>query len=101
MTPSLGLGPTEPAQSALRPIHTIARDIRATPWMRGSSVSASWARPYLTAMSQLSTISDSFGHDSARTVLLYFLSNVQGFKGLEARKLKNELRAHLGEKPRD
>lgn len=49
-------------------------------------------RPYLNAMAQLNSISDSYGMDSAKSVVLYFLSNATVWKGEVARKVKKELR---------
>ena len=54
------------------------------------------ARPYLQAMSRLNSIDDVYGHDSARDMVLYFLSNAQSWRGETARAIKAELRAMLG-----
>lgn len=53
------------------------------------------AFPYLEAMSTLNSIQDDYYADSARSVVLYFLSNARGFKGEDARRLKDELKALL------
>lgn len=53
------------------------------------------ARPYLWAMSGFSTVDDTFGFDSARSVVLYFLSNASSWRGEVAKRVKAELKAHL------
>ena len=53
------------------------------------------ARPYLWAMGSFSTIDDTFGFDSARSVVLYFLSNASSWRGDVAKRVKLELKAHL------
>ena len=53
------------------------------------------ARPYLWAMGSFSTIDDSFGLDSARSVVLYFLSNASSWRVEVAKRVKLELKAHL------
>lgn len=55
------------------------------------------AVPYLAAMHQLLTVDSMFGADSARTVILYFLSNAQTWRGPVARRIKAELNAMLKE----
>lgn len=71
-----------------RQIHEIAAEIRrdwAKPYFG--------AVPYLDAMRSLSTVEDSFYHDDARSVILYFLSNATTWKGETARRVKAELKA--------
>ena len=51
------------------------------------------ARPYLDAMKTLISIDDSYGADSARSVVLYFLSNASTWRGPVAREVKAELKA--------
>lgn len=53
------------------------------------------ARPYLNAMYSLNTIEDNYGCDSARSIVLYFLSNSQTWKGETARRIKAELKQML------
>jgi hypothetical protein len=55
------------------------------------------AKPYLDAMQQLTTMQDSYGEDSARTVITYFLANAASFRGEDARRLKAELKELLRE----
>lgn len=53
------------------------------------------ARPYLEAMGHLTDMDDMYGADSAKTVVLYFLSNSAQWKGETARAVKAELRRRL------
>lgn len=71
-----------------RPIHTIAAEIKAD-W--GGKINYA-ARPYLAAMHSLNTIKDTYGADSAKLVLLYFLSNASSWKGDTARRIKAEIK---------
>lgn len=72
----------------MRPIYEIAREIRKD-W--GAKVSA-YAKPYLDAMLCLDSINDSYYFDSAKSVVLYFLSNAGTWKGETARRIKAELK---------
>jgi hypothetical protein len=51
------------------------------------------AVPYLGAMRQLESIRDNYGADSAKSIVLYFLSNANGWRGDVARRVKAELKA--------
>ena len=51
-----------------------------------------YALPYLHAMYELESIDDSYGLDSAKSVVLYFLSNATTWKGEKAREIKKELK---------
>jgi hypothetical protein len=70
-----------------RPINEIAAEIRKD-W---KSVSYT-ARPYLDAMDSLKSPRDSFFLDSASSVVAYFLSNAQSWRGDTARRVKKELK---------
>lgn len=74
----------------MRSLHTIAREIRddwVDPYFG--------AIPYLSAMLSLDTIGDRYGHDNARSIVLYFLSNASRWKGPVAQAVKLELRTML------
>lgn len=73
-----------------RPLYHIAADIRKT-WAKPSP----YARPYLDAMQELRTIEDKFYFDDARSIVLYFLSNANTWRGDDAKRIKAELRAML------
>lgn len=53
------------------------------------------AKPYFVAMSQMETVSSPYYDDSGPSVVLYFLSNAQSWKGEVARRVKKELKAML------
>lgn len=52
-----------------------------------------YARPYLDAMHSIQNIDGYYYADTAKSVVLYFLSNAASWKGEEARRIKAELRA--------
>ena len=66
-----------------------------------SEIENSWAnvnyaaRPYLDAMHELTNINDKYMYDSARSVVLYFLSNASTWRGDKAKAIKAELKAML------
>lgn len=78
-----------PASAQKRPLHVIALEIQED-W--GSKVNYA-AVPYLEAMGRLDKITDSFGHDSAKSVVEYFLNNASSWRGDKARTIKAELKA--------
>lgn len=80
-----------PATAEKRPLHEIAKEIRADWTPVGFA-----AKPYLNAMATLSDISESYGADSGKTVVLYFLSNAATWKGETARRVKAELKKLAG-----
>jgi hypothetical protein len=49
------------------------------------------AVPYLRAMRTLDTVNDSYGMDSAKSIVLYFLANASTWRGDKAREIKKEL----------
>lgn len=73
-----------------RPLHVIALEISAT-W----SPCGYAAAPYLEAMHNLTAITDRYGQDDARTVVMYFLSNAKSWRGAPAQRIKAELRSML------
>lgn len=74
--------------SATRSLSTIASEIRRD-WTKVNFA----AKPYLSAMAGLDSINDSYGYDSARSVVLYFLSNASSWRGDNAKRIKAELKA--------
>jgi hypothetical protein len=54
------------------------------------------AKPYLQAMRSLDSASDSFGYDSAKSVVSYFLANASGYRGDTAKAHKAALKAIVG-----
>jgi len=76
-------------QTEKRSLSTIASEIRRD-W--GSKVNFA-AKPYLSAMAGLDAITDSYGYDDARSIVLYFLSNASSWRGENAKRIKAELKA--------
>lgn len=74
-----------------RQLYEIAREIQDD-WRPKVNYAAV---PYLEAMHELGDITDMFYGDSAKSVVLYFLSNAQTWRGETARRVKAELKAML------
>lgn len=53
------------------------------------------AVPYLEAMYSLETMNDKFYEDDAKSIVLYFLSNANTWRGETAKRVKAELKAML------
>ena len=70
-----------------RSINEIALEIRSD-WKKVNFAAA----PYLSAMFSLRKITDNYGADTAVSVVLYFLSNANSWRGDTARRVKAELR---------
>jgi hypothetical protein len=74
---------------------TMTRSIAAI----AQEISRDWTKPYfgavpyLQAMYSLDDISDDYGADSGKSIVLYFLSNASTWKGETARRIKAELKA--------
>ena len=75
-----------------RSLRQIARDVRAH-WPKVYF----GAVPYLDAMSCLDKVTDSYGCDSAASIVAYFLSNATTWRGPDARRVKAELKTLLKE----
>jgi hypothetical protein len=73
-----------------RSLYTIAREIRQN-WPKVYF----GAVPYLNAMGTLDSIHDTYGCDSARSVVAYFLANAATWRGPAAKAIKVELNAML------
>lgn len=71
----------------IRPLCEIASEIRRD-WKKVNFA----AEPYLSAMSSLNSIQDSYGYDSGKSIVLYFLSNASSWKGEVAKRVKAELK---------
>lgn len=80
-------------KTTVRPLYVIARDIYKS-WPKVNYA----AKPYLEAMSELTSIEDKYGYDNARSIVLYFLSNASSFRGDQAKALKLELKSIAGMK---
>ena len=63
-------------------------DLISTEWQKVNYT----AKPYLSAMHSLESASDSFGYDSGKSVILYFLANASSWRGDVAKEIKAELK---------
>lgn len=78
-----------------RPIYEIAGEIKSI-WSKvGSGVNFA-AKPYLVAMLSLENKGSMYGCDDAKSIIMYFLSNANTFRGPEAKALKAELKKIVG-----
>jgi len=73
-----------------RPLYTIASEIRKD-WNKLNYAAA----PYLYAMGDLGDINESYGYDSGKDIVRYFLSNASTWKGDAAKRNKAELKSML------
>lgn len=81
-----------PSNKQTRPLYEIANEI-VNDW--GSKHVYFGAKPYLRAMQTLDKITGTYGQDSAKDVVIYFLSNAKTWRGETARRVKAELKAML------
>ena len=75
----------------MRTLHEIANEISRV-WTKVYF----GAVPYLDAMSTLDTVKDDYGLDSGSSIVEYFLANAATWRGEDARRIKTELKAHVG-----
>ena len=75
----------------MQSISTIAREI-SREWKNINYA----AKPYLQAMRSLDSVNDSYGYDSAKSIVSYFLSNASGYRGEAAKAHKAALKAIVG-----
>jgi hypothetical protein len=75
----------------MRKLNEIAKEIRAD-----------WARPYfgaipyLDAMGRIENVDDWYGADRGSSVVNYFLANAGSWRGVVARRVKEELKGMVG-----
>ena len=81
-------------QTEQRAISTIAREI-VKDW--GPKMYFG-AKPYVNAMLQLNKITDKYGFDDGKSIVLYFLANASSWRGETARRIKAELKQICGAK---
>jgi len=80
-----------------RPINRIAAEIK-TLWGPGKPMGYKiFATPYLQAMLDLDNLGQCYGVDPAEDIVLYFLSNVNSWRGEDAKRIKAELNQLLKE----
>lgn len=73
-----------------RPLYEIATEIRKDWQLQRKQFP--YAAPYREAMADLTNINDNYGADSAKSVVLYFLSNASTWRGDTAKRVKQELK---------
>lgn len=71
----------------MRAIYEIANEI-SKDWKNVNFA----AKPYLEAMHCLNSVTDNYGYDSGKVIVLYFLSNAGSWKGETAKRIKSELK---------
>lgn len=81
-------GATDPC----RPLYTIALEILED-WRKQKNGIYFAALPCLEAMATIHNITDNYGADSAKSIVLYFLGNAGLWRGDVARRVKAELKA--------
>lgn len=74
-------------RTAARSLSEIAAEIRQN-WPQVNYAAA----PYLDAMRSLNSVSDMYGADDAKSIVLYFLNNAGSWRGEVAQRVKAELR---------
>ena len=83
-----------------RPLWLIGMDIReaALAYKREKGKAPSWlyySEDYLNALLTLNTIDEMYYADTAESVVRYLLSNLNTWRGEQARKIKEELKSML------
>lgn len=73
--------------SNFRPLYQIASEIRKD-WKNPYF----GAVPYLQAMQSLGSVTESYGYDSGKSIVLYFLGNAATWHGPKAKEIKAELK---------
>jgi hypothetical protein len=71
-----------------RPLYTIAAEIRRD-WHKVNYA----AKPYLDAMATIGDVKASYGYDTGKSIVLYFLSNASSWRGETAKRIKAELKS--------
>mgnify|MGYP001396166831 CR=1 FL=1 len=82
------------AQSRARRTYTMPRSLCTI----ATEISRDWknvqysARPYLEALHALDNVSQSYHHDSGKSIVRYFLGNASTWRGPVAKRIKAELK---------
>ena len=77
----------------MRAVREIAQEIQGD-WININDGAAI----YLECMHSINKVSDMYGHDTGKSIVLYFLSNASTWRGDNARRIKNELKNLLNNK---
>lgn len=78
----------------VQPLRSIA-NLAWYDWNKSKSGIYFGAKPYLSAMMALDSVDDMYGADSGDTIVRYFLSNANNWRGPVARLVKAELRKRI------
>jgi hypothetical protein len=81
-------------QTQLRPLYEIAQDALASDSLKGNT--RIYAEAYLKPMLSLSSVQENYMYDSGESIVIYALANLQHWRGDTAKRIKAELKAHLG-----
>jgi len=76
--------------SDTRSLHNIADEI-----MRDWRTPYFGAVPYIRAMRYVDAVTDRYGDDTGRDIVIYFLSNAKTWRGETAKRVKAELKGLL------
>ena len=77
-------------ENTFRPLYEVAAEV-SKDWKKVNF----GAKPYLEAMFSLDKVSDNYGCDSGKSIVLYFLGNAISWNGEVAKKVKAELKNML------
>lgn len=77
---------------AYRPLYEIAQEI-LNDWSKQKGGVNYAAKPYLEAMFALENMTDRYGADDAKSIVIYFLANAGLWRGEVAKRVKKELNA--------
>lgn len=81
-------------QTQLRPLYEIAHEALSCDSLKGNT--RIYAESYLKPMLSLTSVHENYIYDSGTDVVLYALANLQHWRGEDAKRIKAELKAHLG-----
>jgi hypothetical protein len=79
--------------SRRRSLREIASEALACESLKGNT--RIYAAAYLEPMTTLESIHDTYIYDSAKSIVMYALSNLSAWRGDDARRIKAELKEHL------
>lgn len=77
-----------------RPLHEIAQEALNCESLKGNT--RTYSEAYLRPMLSLASVQENYGYDSGESIVIYALSNLQHWRGEDAKRIKAELKAHLG-----
>lgn len=87
-----------PGVSAAKPLDAAMQNVERSLGVIAAEIRRDWknpyfgAVPYLDALSGLDKITDMYGADDGKSMVLYFLANAQTWRGETARRVKAELK---------